>query len=76
MITNKKIHDNCECGVEWLDPTTNAHYAKMVCIDSNCKRKKKFVQWLGQDDAIVLTLDMNIPQLNLPIPVKSRRCVL
>ena len=62
MITNKKIHDNCECGVEWLDPTTNAHtaYAKMVCIDSNCKRKKKFVQWLSLDDAFTLTEDLGI----------------
>ena len=67
MITNKKTHDSCSVAVEWLDPSKSMHYAKLVCVDTNCCNKKKFVQWLGLDDAIVLTEDMKILQLNDPI---------
>lgn len=69
-ITNKKIHDCCTVGVEWLDPSENMHYAKLICIDTNCTRKKKFVQWLSLDDTLELIDELNIPQTNDPIAPK------
>jgi hypothetical protein len=70
MITSKQIHDQCTVSVEWLDPSENMAYAKLVCTDPNCTRKKKWIQWLSLDDAITLTEDMGIAQLNKPIPLK------
>lgn len=70
MITKLKYHDRCSVAVEWLDPSENMHYAKLQCVDKNCKRKTKFVQWLSLDDAIMLTKKMQISQLNQPIPMR------
>lgn len=67
MITNKRVHDSCSVAVEWLHPSYNIHYAKLICVDPNCSRKKKHVQWLGNEDAILLTDDLGIPQINEPI---------
>lgn len=69
-ITKNKFHNRCTVAVEWLDPSENMAYAKLVCIDSSCTRKKKWIQWLSLDDAILLTEDMGTAQLNDPIPLK------
>ena len=71
MITKKKIHDPCTVAVEWLDPSSNKHYAKLICVDANCTHKKKFVQWLSNDDAIELVEDLHISQVNQPIPMQA-----
>ena len=68
-ITKKKIHNLCTVGVEWLEPDHMA-YAKLVCVDSNCTHKKKFVQWLSLDDAVVLVEDLGITEINDPIPLE------
>ena len=69
-ITKKKIHDNCTVAVEWLDPNQNINWAKLICVDTNCTRKKKFVQWLNVDDAFDLVEEFNTQQINNPIPPK------
>ena len=71
MITKLNYHDQCSVAVEWLDPNTNMHHAKLLCTDDRCKRKSRFVQWLNLDDAFELTEQLNIPQLNKQIPVKQ-----
>ena len=60
-------HDACSVQVEWLDPTQNHHYAKLVCIDKNCKHKRKWIQWLSLDDAITLVDDFGVAQTEEPV---------
>ena len=68
MAITKKLtkHESCTLQVEWLDPTQQRHYARLVCIDPNCKHKFKWIQWLNLTDAITLVEDYGIAQTPQP----------
>jgi len=68
MAITKKLtkHENCQMLVDWLVPTQR-HSAKLMCIDPNCKRKRKWIQWLSLDDAITLVEDYGVAQTQQPV---------
>ena len=57
-ITKLKHHDRCD--VQIVFGRSFHHHAHLECCDVNCKRKKKWIQWLGPDDTDQLR-SMGIP---------------
>jgi hypothetical protein len=51
-------HENCAMGIkyetnytdyyDWLTSGWTQHFARLVCVDPNCKHKKKYVKFLNE----------------------------
>jgi len=48
-ITPHTYHD--DCNVQIVFGRSQFHYAHLECCDTNCTRKKKFIQWINADTA-------------------------
>jgi hypothetical protein len=64
MITKITKHDKCQ--VRIVLGYSHVHYAHLECCDPKCKRKKKFIQWIGARDHQYLE-KIGIPAVESPV---------
>ena len=61
MITKLKHHNRCD--VQIVFSKHSQHHAQLECCDAQCKRKSKWIQWLGVQDT------QQLRRLGIPVRI-------